>query len=664
MKYIILIISLLVSFSLQAVPTCSKNGTRVLYTNGIYTSFDDANKAMMGLQKAIVDDGNKFNRINIDLKSVKYELAYNYDENFTKDILEAIAQRLPQSYLDALSASNTYAAYSYFIQGKLLTSISASIIDSINLKKLEIISNFSRDYVNLPLYNQTINDIQIKYNAAFARGERVFAISHSQGGLFMNDVYSSLPESDNKKKYFSAFQIASVLGTEMNSHFGYATNDKDFVVNIVRDILGALPANLDTPLFISTSGLSDLFINHGILTTYLYDSSLKDQVIAKLIQTADLLESNCPKAVINYEKNDLQVNFDSTDPENPSLDGLTFFWDFGDGSSQETTTKNISHTYAAGGNFTVTLTVSDLFGNSDTTSTDIQFSAPLKAFINYTINNLMVYFDSTDPSNPDVEGLIYTWDFGDGKTQTTANKQIGHRYLTGGNFIITLTVQDSNGASSSTQTIVQLIAPKPTASIYVYRYPKQVSVYGWLNYIPLGVTVMYTIDFGDGHVVSTITPPSSGIYHQYSSPGTFTISLKGTDSLTGMLIAETSTIIHDYAPSIAILSQPDHQPSPGETFSYTIKCDLVGNTNTILTGLTAQSLMTPYNSNYTCTQNSKIDATSNTTTFTCTEKQVGCSSSYSLPSWFLCSAYDTASNVMYVSDSARSLYTERWCLTP
>lgn len=37
MNYLILILLLMTSFSLYSAPTCSKNGTRAIYTNGIAT---------------------------------------------------------------------------------------------------------------------------------------------------------------------------------------------------------------------------------------------------------------------------------------------------------------------------------------------------------------------------------------------------------------------------------------------------------------------------------------------------------------------------------------------------------------------------------------------------------------------------------------------------
>lgn len=104
------------------------------------------------------------------------------------------------------------------------------------------------------------------------------------------------------------------------------------------------------------------------MTTYLYDSTIRSQLISKLVEAAQLLESNCPKAVINYTKTNLAVNFDSTDPQNPTVAGLTYSWNFGDGQTGNTTSKTLSHNYSVAGTYNVSLAVTDSFGASDTAS--------------------------------------------------------------------------------------------------------------------------------------------------------------------------------------------------------------------------------------------------------------------------------------------------------
>lgn len=73
-----------------------------------------------------------------------------------------------------------------------------------------------------------------------------------------------------------------------------------------------------------------------------------------------------PKAVINYTKDNLQVIFDSTGSEDPSNKGLTYSWNFGDGQMSNTSSETISHKYSEAGTYTVSLTVTDTLGASDT----------------------------------------------------------------------------------------------------------------------------------------------------------------------------------------------------------------------------------------------------------------------------------------------------------
>ncbi len=79
----------------------------------------------------------------IDSWSVNYKRAYNYEESYAKDILESTVQRLPQSYLNDLQVANAYAAYSQFLQGNLVQSITSTMLNSITEKKLEILATVS-----------------------------------------------------------------------------------------------------------------------------------------------------------------------------------------------------------------------------------------------------------------------------------------------------------------------------------------------------------------------------------------------------------------------------------------------------------------------------------------------------------------------------------------
>lgn len=295
------------------------------------------------------------------------------------------------------------------------------------------------------------------YNEAFAKKMKIFTISHSQGSLFMNDVYNLLSEGDYKRKFYSGFQVASVLETEMTSHFGCSTNSRDAIVNMVRFFIGALPENIEKmPLIISTLGFSDLFINHGISTTYLYDDTIRPQVIKKLLETGELLESNCNKAVITTEQKGLKVSFDSKDPDDENVTDLKYEWDFGETPAAPvivpTESKTISYTYKKAGTYTVKLKVINNDGDTDATKIDVVVRQAPKAIVAYTQNNLAVNFDST--GNTDLKGLTYSWNFGDGQTANTKNPS--HTYSQLGTYTVTLRVTNAYGEFMTAETPVTL----------------------------------------------------------------------------------------------------------------------------------------------------------------------------------------------------------------
>lgn len=269
--------------------------------------------------------------------------------------------------------SNAYAAYIAFKNGGLSDVVYAVAANSIKNKILDLKNEWVSENFNEQLYLEDVRKIRKLYETALSNGERVFAISHSQGGLFMKDAFMGIT-NPNKKKYFSGFQVASPLPYVMDSHFGYATHDKDLIIESLVSKIKALPSNIVAPETINNARTGHLvddgiefIVNHGMVTTYLYDSTIKSKVISKLITTAQLLESNCSSAVINYTKNNLQVNFDSTDLENPNEEGLTYSWNFGDGQVANVVSKKILHNYSVPGNYTVSLTVTDISGTTSTT---------------------------------------------------------------------------------------------------------------------------------------------------------------------------------------------------------------------------------------------------------------------------------------------------------
>ncbi|MBI2280282.1 MAG: PKD domain-containing protein [Bacteroidetes bacterium] len=134
-----------------------------------------------------------------------------------------------------------------------------------------------------------------------------------------------------------------------------------------------------------------------------------------------------------------------------ALNGLSFFWNFGDGNTS--TTYDANHTYTTNGTYVVVLAAMDstVYGTCmdyyTATITITDAGNPVTcnaAFVMYTdssYNGVMVVNSSTGSN------LSYFWDFGDGNTSTQAYPN--YTYATAGPFELCLTV---TGDSSCTST--------------------------------------------------------------------------------------------------------------------------------------------------------------------------------------------------------------------
>ncbi len=163
-----------------------------------------------------------------------------------------------------------------------------------------------------------------------------------------------------------------------------------------------------------------------------------------------------------YGTEDTAIAFDGSGSSDPDEDPLTYTWDFGDGNTGSGV--NPSHTYLWGDTFTVSLTVNDGRGGTDTMTTfaDVaEANDPPVADANGPYSGVVgepIVFDGSGSSDYDNEDgtsandqpLTYSWDFGDSSSGTGVNP--AHSYSAAGTYTITLTVSDGIASSTSTTT--------------------------------------------------------------------------------------------------------------------------------------------------------------------------------------------------------------------
>ncbi|MCA0453051.1 MAG: PKD domain-containing protein [Chloroflexi bacterium] len=241
----------------------------------------------------------------------------------------------------------------------------------------------------------------------------------------------------------------------------------------------------------------------------------------------------------------LTVNFTSTS----TGDGLTYAWDFGDGTTSAD--ANPSHEYAQAGQYNVTLTVTNAGGsNTSAPQTITVNAAPVAPVASFTADPtagdapLTVNFTSTSTG----DGLTYAWDFGDGMTSADANPS--HEYAQAGQYNVTLTVTNAGGSNTSApQTITVNVAPvAPVASFTADQTTGNAPLTVNFTSTSTGDGLTYAWDFGDGTTSADANPS-----HEYAQAGQYNVTLTVTNT-GGSNTSAPQTITVNVAPVAPVAS--------------------------------------------------------------------------------------------------------------
>lgn len=164
-------------------------------------------------------------------------------------------------------------------------------------------------------------------------------------------------------------------------------------------------------------------------------------------------------------------------------------------------------------------------------------------------------FDASESSDENGDNLTYTWKFGN--TATGSGKIVNFTFTTSGSYVITLTVSDGKGGSSTkSETVIITKAgdnrnptARLTASTTSGEAPVAISFNGTTSTDPDSDVLTYTWDFGNGN-----TGTGAIVSHTYTTAGTFTAKLTVSDGRGG---TSSKSIVINIAPEppISLVAQ-------------------------------------------------------------------------------------------------------------
>jgi len=238
-------------------------------------------------------------------------------------------------------------------------------------------------------------------------------------------------------------------------------------------------------------------------------------------QTDLIVVNTTPTAGFSSTTNNLTADFNNT-----SSNATSYSWNFGDNATSPD--ANPTHTYAADGTYTVTLSATNECGTVTSTETVVIATAPTASFsanVTQGCTPLTVQFNNESSEN----SSTFMWTFEGGTPATSTDPSPTVVYNTAGTFDVTLEVSNSVGNNSSVQTDLIIVNTTPTVG-FVSTSNNLVVDFDNTS----SNATSYAWNFGDNMTSNEIDPS-----HTYASDGTYTVTLSATNECGTITSTET-----------------------------------------------------------------------------------------------------------------------------
>jgi gliding motility-associated-like protein len=256
------------------------------------------------------------------------------------------------------------------------------------------------------------------------------------------------------------------------------------------------------------------------------------------------------------------IQFSSTVTPNSSGTPV-YSWDFGDGTTGTGTAP--LHTYSTAGTYSVSLTVTNGAGCSNTASQNSYIFIRPSPVPGFTASPTVFCSPPGQSTfyNVSIGGSApYTtvWDFGDGGSGVGST--VSHTYTTGGSFTVKMVIRDAYGCADSSAipgliTVVTVPASFTAPAIVCFGVAAN-----FVNNTPDADPGSTTWKFGDGDSAT-----GGQASHLYAAVGTYTVTM--TTSIKGCIRTTTRTVTVAPKPVVSITQTPGIPCPPPVTVSWT-----------------------------------------------------------------------------------------------